>query len=299
LVRDPAKCDAAQVALLHQGAGLLQDRLGGRWLRSGNHGGASFEENSAVSHRLRSFASFIATMESMPDYRAIEQQIQELLWSERRPVAVTYLDAPPPGVTRFEGSEPSSCSFWRLAAAGRVFYTVPADHFNCPVGSYTHKTVTPEKMPELNEVLKLMSDVGYIRMDEIPGVFQLSSKPQVVVYAPLGETPVPPSAVLVSGKPGRVMMLAEAANRAGAMSQLPLLGRPTCMALPAALAQGTVTSSGCIGNRVYTDIGEDELYVVFRGMDLERISREIPTIRSANETLISYHQQRKQSLSTV
>src|SRR5581483_341773 len=159
--------------------------------------------------------------------------------------------------------------------------------------------LTTERMPELNDVLKLMTDIGYLRMEEIPGVFQLPAGPKVVVYAPLGETPVAPSAVLASGKPGRVMMLAEAANRAGAMSQLPLLGRPTCMALPAAMAQGAVTSSGCIGNRVYTDIGEDELYVVLRGTDLERIAGEILTIRSANETLNSYHHQRKQSLSTI
>ncbi|HLK49758.1 MAG TPA: DUF169 domain-containing protein [Bryobacteraceae bacterium] len=233
----------------------------------------------------------------MPDYRAIEHQILEMLGSVRRPVAVAFLDAPPAGVPKFSGSEPSSCSFWRLAAGGRVFYTVPADHFNCPVGGYTHNTLTPERMPELNDVLKLMTDIGYVRMEEIPGVFQLPVTPNVVVYAPLGEAPVAPSAVLASGKPGRVMMLAEAANRAGALSQLPLLGRPTCMALPAALAQGAVTSSGCIGNRVYTDIGEDELYVVLRGTDLERIAAEIPTIRSANQTLTGYHQQRRQDLS--
>ena len=53
--------------------------------------------------------------------------------------------------------------------------------------------------------------------------------------------------------------------RAGAGSSLPLLGRPSCMALPAALAHGTVSSLGCIGNRVYTGLGEDELYVVVPG----------------------------------
>jgi len=232
----------------------------------------------------------------MPDYRALEQQIQQMIGSSRRPVAVTYLDAPPAGVARFEGSQPSSCSFWRLAAGGRAFYTVPADHFNCPVGGYTHNTLTPEKMPELTQVLNLMSSIGYLRMEEIPGVFQLPVGPKAVVYAPLGETPVPPSAVLATGKPGRVMMLAEAANRAGAMSSLPLLGRPTCMALPAAIAQGAVTSAGCIGNRVYTDIGEDELYVVLRGTDLERIAAEISTILSANQTLTAYHQERRQTL---
>jgi uncharacterized protein (DUF169 family) len=94
-------------------------------------------------------------------------------------------------------------------------------------------------------------------------------------------------------------MLAEAATRAGAMSSLPLLGRPTCMAIPAALSGGAVMSSGCIGNRVYTDIGEDELYVVLRGSDLERIAQEIDTIYSANQTLTQYHQERRRTLTTA
>lgn len=235
----------------------------------------------------------------MPDYSAIEQKIQQLLGASRRPVAVAFLEAAPAGVDHFEGSQPSSCSFWRLAGEGRSFYTVPSDHFNCPVGNYAHNTLTPERIPELQQTLTLMSDIGYIRMEEIPGVFQLPVAPKVVLYAPLGDTPVAPSVVLAAGRPGRIMMLAEAANRAGAMSKLPLLGRPTCMALPAALANGAVTSSGCIGNRVYTEIGDDELYVVLRGSDLEKIAAEIDTIHAANLTLTEYHRQRSQTLTRL
>jgi uncharacterized protein (DUF169 family) len=105
--------------------------------------------------------------------------------------------------------------------------------------------------------------------------------------------------VLAAGKPGRVMMLWEAANRAGAQSGLPLLGRPTCMALPAALATGAVLSAGCIGNRVYTGIGEDELYVVLRGADLDRIAAEIDTIQSANQILTQHHQDRRATLTVL
>jgi len=235
----------------------------------------------------------------MPDYRAIEEKIQGMMGSTRRPIAVTFLDAPPEGVAKFAGSEPSSCSFWRLAAGGRTFYTVASDHLNCPVGGYTHNTLTPDRMPELQQTLSLMSDIGYIRMEEIPGVFHLATAPQVVLYAPLGDTPVPPSVVLVSGRPGRMMMLSEAANRAGASSNLPLLGRPTCMAIPASLANGAVLSSGCIGNRVYTEIGDDELYVVLRGADLDRIAAEIATIQSANQTLTGYHQDRRTRLTVL
>jgi uncharacterized protein (DUF169 family) len=238
-------------------------------------------------------------MAGMPNYRALEEKIQLMLGATRRPVAVTFLDAPPAGVAKFEGSEPSTCSFWRLAAGGRTFYTVASDHLNCPVGGYTHNTLPPDRIPELQQTLNLMSDIGYIRMEEIPGVFKLPTAPQVVLYAPLGDTPVAPSVVLVSGKPGRVMMLSEAANRAGASSNLPLLGRPTCMAIPASLANGAVLSAGCIGNRVYTDIGDDELYVVLRGADLERIASEMDTIQSANQTLTQYHQDRRARLTVL
>lgn len=211
-------------------------------------------------------------------------------------MAIAFLDAAPEGVAKFEGSEPSACSFWRIAAEGRVFHAAAADHLNCPVGGYTHNVLPPERMPELQQTLTLMTGIGYIRMEEIPGVFQMPSAAGTVVYAPLGETPVPPDVVLGAGQPGRVMLLAEAATRAGAMSNLPLLGRPTCMAIPAAIAHGAVASAGCIGNRVYTDIGEDELYVVLRGADLERIAAELDTILSANRALDEYHRDRRRTL---
>ncbi|MEO8594433.1 MAG: DUF169 domain-containing protein [Candidatus Solibacter sp.] len=230
------------------------------------------------------------------NYSALEEKLQGLLQSRRRPVAITFTTTVPEGVAPFSGSEPSSCSYWRLASEGRTFYTTAADHQNCPIGGYTHNLLQPETMPLLNDTLNLMSQIGYIRMEEIPGVFQLKESPQAVVYAPLGDAPLEPSVVLASGTPGRVMMLAEAAARAGAMSSLPLLGRPTCMALPATLANGTVTSTGCVGNRVYTGLAEDELYVTLRGSDLERIAAEIDTIASANQALTSYHNERLATL---
>ena len=108
-----------------------------------------------------------------------------------------------------------------------------------------------------------------------------------------------PDVVLVSGRPGRLMLLGEAALAAGAGSQSPLLGRPTCMAIPAAMAQGTIVSSGCIGNRVYTDLGEDEMYMVIPGRDLAKIVESAQTIAAANSQLAEYHRGRRQALATV
>jgi uncharacterized protein (DUF169 family) len=235
----------------------------------------------------------------MPDYPAIEKKIQQVLGGTRRPIAIAFVDSPPAGVARFEGSEPSSCSFWRLAAAGRTFYTVPADHQNCPVGGYTHNLLEPERMPDLAQTLALMSGIGYIRMEEVGGVFHLDRSAKFVVYSPLADAPIEPSVAIASGKPARVMLLVEAAARAGEMSNLPLLGRPTCMAIPAAMAHGAVASSGCIGNRVYTGVGDDEFYVMLRGATLARVADEIATIESANQTLTAYHQERRSALSTI
>jgi uncharacterized protein (DUF169 family) len=237
---------------------------------------------------------------TMIDYSKIEEILLKGLGIERRPVAIAFLDAPPEGMEKFSGSVPSSCSFWKLAAEGRTFYTVTSDHWNCPIGSYTHNSpLPPEREPELMQTLSLMGDLGYVRMEEIPGVFRLPQTPAVVAYGPLGDIPVQPSVVLFAGRPGRIMRLAEAALRAGVMSNLPLLARPTCMALPAALANGTVASAGCIGNRTYTDIGEDELYMVTPGSSIEQLAAEVATIANANEKLADYHEQRRQTLTRI
>ena len=236
----------------------------------------------------------------MTVWSELEQQLMTRLAIGRRPVAVSFREAAPPGVPRFEGTQPSGCSFWRLAADGRAFYTVPADHHNCPIGSYTHGIdLPPERALELEQTLALMSSLGYVRMEEVPGIPRLSRAPGAIVYAPLGATPIDPDVVLVAGRPGRVMLLLEAAGRAGVTAQPSLLRRPTCMALPAALAGGTAASTACIGNRVYTDVGDDELYVVVPGRDLSRVVEALATIVAANDTLAGYHRGRRQTLSTA
>ncbi len=233
----------------------------------------------------------------MRDYRQLERHFTRLLGIERRPVAVAYRPTPPEGIPTFEGSQPSGCSFWRLAAEGRTFSTAPSDHYNCPIGSYTHNVpLPPDREGELGQTLGLMTELDYVRMEEVPGLFRLPETPGAIVYAPLGETPVDPDVILFAAPASRLMLLEEAAVRAGALSDLPLMPRPTCMALPAALRHGAVASGGCIGNRVYTGIGEGELYMVIPGRDLERLAAELATIVEANARLAEYHQTRRAAL---
>ncbi|HEX5228011.1 MAG TPA: DUF169 domain-containing protein [Bryobacteraceae bacterium] len=236
----------------------------------------------------------------MPDYKALEQRFQQILNLPRRPVAVSFSEETPAKVDKFSGSEPAGCSFWRLAAEGRSFATVPSDHYNCPVGSYTHHIALPEdRAQELPSILGTMTSLGYLKMEEVPGIPVLPQTPKTISYAPLGDTAVDPDVVLFAMKPGTLMLLEEAAIRAGAASKLPLLARPTCMAIPAALASGMVTSAGCIGNRVYTRIGEDELYAALPGRALESVAQELETVATANHTLDQYHRARQSQLSTA
>jgi uncharacterized protein (DUF169 family) len=235
----------------------------------------------------------------MTDYKNMERQLSERLRLDRRPIAVAFRESAPPQVPQFVGIEPSSCSFWRLAAEGRVFYTIASDHYNCPIGSYTHNIPLPAgRAHELEQVLGFLTNIGYVRLEEVPAIPRLPTTPRVIIYAPLGDTPVDPDVVLFSGRPGRLMLLQEAALRAGVVSQLNTLPRPTCMALPAALATGMVASTGCMGNRVYTGIDDDDLYMVVRGTDVPRITTETETIAGANAALLQYHSDRRKSLAT-
>ena len=234
------------------------------------------------------------------NWMELEKRVSAAIELARRPVAVSFQNAAPAGVEKFAGSQPSSCSFWRLAAAGRVFYTVPENHFHCAVGAYIHNIpLSPEREKETAETLKFMFDLGYVKPEEVPQIPRLAKTPKVIVYAPLGATPATPDVVLFACKPSGAMLLGEAANRAGVASGTPALGRPTCMALPAAMHLGAILSLGCIGNRVYTGLGEDELYFVLRGPDLPAVADALTTITSANAALRDYAKARRAELASL
>src|SRR6201987_5320691 len=235
----------------------------------------------------------------MNQYSSVESKISKALGLQKRPVAVKFVETPPKGVSKLEGAQPSGCSFWRIAASGKTFYTVPSDHYNCAIGNYTHNIpLPPERAKELDQTISFMTDIGYIKMEEVPGIPQLAKMPATVVYSPLGETPVDPDVVIFSAPAAQIMLLQEAAQRGGCAAQFPVLGRPTCMAIPAAMAKGAIISSGCIGNRVYTDLAEGELYAMVPGKDVERIADELETTASANAKLQEYHRSRRLEIST-
>jgi uncharacterized protein (DUF169 family) len=93
------------------------------------------------------------------------------------------------------------------------------------------------------------------------------------------------------------MLLSEAARAAGAFDTGTAMGRPACAMLPQAVgAASTIASVACIGNRVYTGLGDDELYMAVPRDALGSILEKLGTIITANRELESFHRQRAAAL---
>lgn len=208
-------------------------------------------------------------------------------------MAVTFCDRAPRDVPR-AAPEPAGCGYWRAAAEGKVFYTDAADHLGCPIGAHiSNVPLDPESAGRLDEMLRTMVGLEYIREEEIQRLPRMEEPFRVAVYAPLDHAPVPPDLVLVRGNARQMMLLAESAQAADAGSETPAMGRPTCAVIPAALRSGHVAASfGCVGNRVFTGAGPDEGWFAIPGAVLERVVDRLRTIVKANDTLLSFHRSR-------
>jgi uncharacterized protein (DUF169 family) len=220
--------------------------------------------------------------------------LTDLLDLTSRPIAISFLDAPPAGVPHVSALEPAGCGYWRRAAEGEVFFTVADDHKGCPIGAHTHHvTLSPDEQQELMSLVGTMVGLSYLTMEDVATIPTRQTPLAVAVYAPLDEAPVPPDVVLVRGRARQLMLLAEAAQAAGISGAGPTLGRPTCAVLPATLNSArTASSFGCVGNRVYTGAGDDDGYFAIPGRHLAAIEERLTVAVQANAALDAFHRAR-------
>lgn len=223
-----------------------------------------------------------------------EPSIAALLCLTSPPIAITFLDAPPPGVPHVSAAEPAGCGYWRRAAAGEVFFTTADDHKRCPVGAHTHNVmVSTTEQQELMELVQTMVGLSYLTMEEVAQIPTRKTPMHVAVYAPLALAPVPPDVVLVRGNARQLMLLAEAAQAAGVAGTGATIGRPTCAVIPEAInSTHTAASFGCIGNRVYTGADATDAYFAIPGARLAAVEQKLSTIVHANQELEKFHRGR-------
>jgi uncharacterized protein (DUF169 family) len=216
----------------------------------------------------------------------------------RSPIAVAFLDSPPAGLAKWTGAAPAGCAFWRAAMDGRAFYTVAADHYNCAVGSYTHALALPaDRGAVLEDTIGFMVGNGYVQIAEVPSIPVLPKSPAVIAYAPVDQAPFDPAVILIAAKPYAAMIIYEAALRAGAGDALThALGRPGCAVLPLSLNSGAAALSfGCKGNRTFTGLPDDELYVAIPGSKWRDVENALDSILNANAAMETYYRQKLES----
>jgi len=222
------------------------------------------------------------------------EKLQELLGLRLPPVAIAFRESAPANMPRIESPAPAGCGYWRLAAEGRVFCTEASDHYTCPVGAHTHGVELPAEIAqELNGLVQTMVQMQYIKMEEIPAIPRRQRPFRVALYARLADASFEPDVVLIRGTAKQLMLVAEAAQAAGIASGGATMGRPTCAILPESLQSGLAAASfGCIGNRVYTGLGDDEGYYAIPGANMPEVVNKLTVIVEANRQLHHFHKER-------
>ena len=224
---------------------------------------------------------------------ADSENVQELLALRVPPVAIGYLGEPPAGLPAWRGSAmPAGCAFWQQAQQGEAFYTVPADHYNCAVGAYTQGLdLPPEREDQLNQTIGLMVENGYIDMAEVPAISRLAQPPAAIAYAPAEQATFEPDVILMVANPSQAMLVYEAGLRAGAAPNLTrLMGRPSCAVLPFTLEGASIAVSlGCAGNRLYTGLRDDELYVAIPGKKWSDFKASLVGVCRANARMEQFY----------
>jgi uncharacterized protein (DUF169 family) len=221
-------------------------------------------------------------------------RLQQTLGLTKPPIAVGFFDdEAPAGVEQWAGGAvPAGCSFWREAMEGRTFYTVSADHCNCAVGAHTHNMAQPAgRETALPDTLDFMIQTGYLQMVEVPMIPVLPKAPRFVAYGPAEDGRFRADVVVIAARPAEMMLIYEAALRSGAGNlATPALGRPACAALPMALNSGfSALSFGCKGNRTFTGLPDDELYLAIPGTKWEAVVEALLTIAAANNTMADHY----------
>ena len=232
----------------------------------------------------------------MSEFNRLGQDLKESLRLQKEAIAVSFLDEVPKDIPRYGGPEvPSGCSFW-VKCQDSTFYTVAEDHLNCPIGTITQGFSIPEeRMGEAQTLFELMVDNRYVSTQELENVPKIKSTPKAVVYSTLSRVTSGPDVVLLACNAYQAMLLSEAVIASGFGGFSGPMGRPTCAALPVTLeSENPTLSLGCIGNRVYTQLGEDQMVITIPGKKLDAIVTNLSDMVKTNALLEGAHTEKKQ-----
>jgi uncharacterized protein (DUF169 family) len=236
-------------------------------------------------------------MEAVDNYQQIAAILSESLNLNQPPVAVCFTATAPATVAHHEGRVAAGCVFWQDGAR-KAFVTSASDHDLCSIGVHTHNLEPgPAHQAELGTALKVFSELGYLRPEDVGAVPVLKSRPQHVVYAPLAETPATPDVVLLFVKAPAALVLSEACQQVEGGNP-PAMGRPACAAIPQVVnTDSAAYSLGCCGARAYLDVLSDDVAVyAIPGNKLAAYTERVKILSDANKLLTRFHELRRKDV---
>ncbi|HEY7439180.1 MAG TPA: DUF169 domain-containing protein [Acidimicrobiia bacterium] len=227
------------------------------------------------------------------DWADLSARLQASLSLASPPLAITFSDAPPPGVAPFAAPMPepledgrtgrvaAGCVFWTLAAES-TFSTVAEDHANCSVGSLTHGFKTLDEVAANSDVAALIES-GWVTMDVVPQIPTVREKPGAVTYGPLAQTPTDPDVVFLRVNGKQLMVLSDA------VPGIRIEGKPQCHIVAVAKEDGEIAASvGCALSRVRTGMPATEMTCAIPASKLSNVLEAIEDNAVADAMVARY-----------
>lgn len=220
-------------------------------------------------------------------------RLKDRLSLQNTPLAITFSNEPPGGVSRFAGEPPeptadgrtgkvsAGCVFW-MKAGDRTFTTMAEDHANCSVGSMTHGFKKLEDVSSNEDVAALLES-GWVAMDDVPQIPVVKNRYEYVTFGPLEQTRAVPDVVFARLNPKQLMILHDA------VPDLRFEGKPQCHIVAIAKEQGEVAVSvGCMLSRVRTGMPSAELTCAIPGHRLAEVVDQLGTTCTADGKVAEY-----------
>jgi uncharacterized protein (DUF169 family) len=227
------------------------------------------------------------------DAATAAQELTDRLGLGTPPLGIAFTDRVPEGVPRHDapmaapaadgrtGRVPAGCVFW-IQAARQTFATVPEDHGNCSVGSYTHGLIDLATAAGKDDVGALLES-GWVDQATVQQIPAVAERPAAIVYGPLREAPVAPDLVFLRVNGKQAMLLKDA------WPQLRVEGKPQCHIVPIAKEQGAVAMSvGCMLSRVRTGMANSEMTVAIPAGQLDALLDALATAQPADRAVAQY-----------
>ena len=231
------------------------------------------------------------------NYQLISKSLITNLSLRQEPVAISFSETIPAGVSSYPGRVPAGCRFWEEAST-RSFATSAADHSLCAIGVYTHNLQPSANYhTDLHDALDVFNQLGYVSNDDLPGIPVLNSRPGYVIYSPLSEVKSSPDLVLLLVDANQTLILTEATSQIEHENP-PAMGRPACAVIPQVMNTGRAAISlGCCGARAYLDnldAGTSIFAIPAEKLDL--YTSRIESLAKANSVLSKFHQLRRRDI---